>query len=65
MGRQRRQDETGAGGPGLKWTNHRRLGDVRSRLGVLSSDCWSISEGSLRLPARTAGRGLRVFRRTA
>ena len=34
----------------------------RSRFGPLSSNCCKTSEGALHLPARTAERGLRVFR---
>ena len=42
--------------------NHadRRLS--QERFGPLSSSCCKLGEGALRLPARTAERGLRVFR---
>ena len=36
--------------------------DIRERFGLLSSNCCKICEGAFRLPARTAERGLRVFR---
>ena len=54
------RDGTAAGGPGFKWTNHRRREEVRSRFGPLSSNCCRTSEGALRLPARTAEREIRA-----